>query len=98
MRKAFGWGASTRIDASCAGCGKRTPGRARNSRAFTDSGPDRLQTQSFISGEAVEAKHARTTQWAVLKFGGTSVSRRNRWDTIGRLASKRVVDDDVRVL
>ena len=25
----------------------------------------------------------------VLKFGGTSVSRRNRWDTIGRLAAER---------
>ncbi|MBB5209759.1 bifunctional aspartate kinase/diaminopimelate decarboxylase [Chiayiivirga flava] len=27
--------------------------------------------------------------WIVLKFGGTSVSRRDRWDTIGRLASER---------
>ena len=26
--------------------------------------------------------------WVVLKFGGTSVSRRNRWDTIGRLAAQ----------
>jgi len=41
----------------------------------------------------VEAK-----RWVVLKFGGTSVSRRSRWDTIGRLASKRMTDDDVRVL
>src|SRR5690606_224972 len=29
------------------------------------------------------------TSWAVLKFGGTSVSQRHRWDTIGRLAHKR---------
>ena len=27
--------------------------------------------------------------WIVLKFGGTSVSRRHRWDTIGRLAKQR---------
>jgi bifunctional diaminopimelate decarboxylase / aspartate kinase len=37
-------------------------------------------------------------RWLVLKFGGTSVSRRNRWDTIGRLASKRMADESVRVL
>ena len=29
-------------------------------------------------------------RWIVLKFGGTSVSRRERWDTIGELASARV--------
>ncbi len=28
-------------------------------------------------------------RWIVLKFGGTSVSRRERWDTIGGLAHKR---------
>jgi diaminopimelate decarboxylase/aspartate kinase len=27
--------------------------------------------------------------WVVLKFGGTSVSKRHRWDTIGRLAAQR---------
>jgi diaminopimelate decarboxylase/aspartate kinase len=27
--------------------------------------------------------------WVVLKFGGTSVSKRTRWDTIGRLAARR---------
>ncbi len=27
---------------------------------------------------------AQAQRWVVLKFGGTSVSRRNRWDTIGR--------------
>ncbi|QNP41126.1 bifunctional aspartate kinase/diaminopimelate decarboxylase [Lysobacter solisilvae (ex Woo and Kim 2020)] len=41
---------------------------------------------------------AGATPWVVLKFGGTSVSRRNRWDTIGRLASKRMAEDGVRVL
>ena len=41
---------------------------------------------------------AQAQRWVVLKFGGTSVSRRNRWDTIGRLAARRVVEDDARVL
>jgi diaminopimelate decarboxylase/aspartate kinase len=36
--------------------------------------------------------------WIVLKFGGTSVSRRHRWDTIGRLAKQRAADNDARVL
>ena len=42
-------------------------------------------------------------RWIVLKFGGTSVSRRHRWDTIGRLAKRRaeehsVEGQDARVL
>ncbi|MEO5565136.1 MAG: bifunctional aspartate kinase/diaminopimelate decarboxylase [Luteimonas sp.] len=37
-------------------------------------------------------------RWIVLKFGGTSVSRRERWDTIGRLASERAARVDARVL
>ena len=41
---------------------------------------------------------AQATRWLVLKFGGTSVSRRNRWDTIGRIAGKRMADEGVRVL
>ncbi|MFE0501744.1 bifunctional aspartate kinase/diaminopimelate decarboxylase [Lysobacter soli] len=41
---------------------------------------------------------AEANRWVVLKFGGTSVSRRNRWDTIGRLAGKRMADEGVRVL
>ena len=41
---------------------------------------------------------AEAKRWVVLKFGGTSVSRRNRWDTIGRIASKRMSDDNARVL
>ena len=41
---------------------------------------------------------AEARRWVVLKFGGTSVSRRNRWDTIGRIATKRMLDDDARVL
>ena len=38
------------------------------------------------------------TDWIVLKFGGTSVSRRNRWDIIGQLMRKRMEDEQVRVL
>ncbi len=34
--------------------------------------------------------------WVVLKFGGTSVSRRTRWDNIGRIAADR--GRDARVL
>ncbi|WP_441366786.1 amino acid kinase family protein, partial [Xanthomonas sp. SHU 199] len=37
-------------------------------------------------------------RWIVLKFGGTSVSRRHRWDTIGRLAKKRAEETGARVL
>ncbi|WP_166206191.1 bifunctional aspartate kinase/diaminopimelate decarboxylase [Cognatiluteimonas telluris] len=37
-------------------------------------------------------------RWIVLKFGGTSVSRRNRWDNIGAIARKRMADEGVRVL
>jgi diaminopimelate decarboxylase/aspartate kinase len=37
-------------------------------------------------------------RWLVLKFGGTSVSRRERWDTIGRLARERAGEADARVL
>lgn len=36
--------------------------------------------------------------WIVLKFGGTSVSRRHRWDTIGRLAKQRADESHARVL
>ncbi len=51
---------------------------------------------------AVPASGADTYQpaprWIVLKFGGTSVSERTRWDTIGALMRERVESDDVRVL
>jgi len=42
--------------------------------------------------------HSTGTPWVVLKFGGTSVSQRHRWDTIGRLARKRADGDGARVL
>ncbi|WP_298579140.1 bifunctional aspartate kinase/diaminopimelate decarboxylase [uncultured Luteimonas sp.] len=38
------------------------------------------------------------TPWVVLKFGGTSVSQRHRWDTIGQLARKRAEQCGGRVL
>ena len=41
------------------------------------------------------ASHDR---WLVLKFGGTSVSKRERWDTIGRLAAERAAKENARVL
>jgi diaminopimelate decarboxylase/aspartate kinase len=41
---------------------------------------------------------ASPVRWIVLKFGGTSVSRRERWDTIGRLARERADRADARVL
>ncbi|MCY7355837.1 MAG: bifunctional aspartate kinase/diaminopimelate decarboxylase, partial [Lysobacter sp.] len=37
-------------------------------------------------------------RWIVLKFGGTSVSQRARWDTIGRLAKQCADDNAARVL
>ncbi|MEO6228100.1 MAG: bifunctional aspartate kinase/diaminopimelate decarboxylase, partial [Thermomonas sp.] len=40
----------------------------------------------------------RSSRWLVLKFGGTSVSKRTRWDTIGRLASERAQQEAARVL
>lgn len=47
-----------------------------------------------IPGTDVEA----ATRWVVLKFGGTSVSRRSRWDTIGRIAGERAADGGMRAL
>ena len=40
---------------------------------------------------------ASSPRWIVLKFGGTSVSKRERWDTIGTLAGERR-DEGARVL
>lgn len=38
------------------------------------------------------------TPWIVLKFGGTSVSRKHRWDTIGRLMRRTAEAEQARVL
>ena len=44
------------------------------------------------------SSHAPDDRWLVLKFGGTSVSKRTRWDNIGKLAAGRARDNDARVL
>lgn len=40
---------------------------------------------------------ATNTRWVVLKFGGTSVSARERWDTIARVTQERI-DEGLRPL
>ena len=44
------------------------------------------------------AAGAVAPDWIVLKFGGTSVSRRHRWDTIGQLMKRRAGEEGARVL
>lgn len=41
---------------------------------------------------------AQTIPWVVLKFGGTSVSQKHRWDTIGKLIRDRAEQEQLRVL
>ena len=41
---------------------------------------------------------AQTIPWVVLKFGGTSVSQKYRWDTIGKLMRERAELEHCRVL
>ncbi len=48
--------------------------------------------------ETHSADPRRAGPWIVLKFGGTSVSRRHRWDTIGRLAKQRADESDAHAL
>ena len=43
-------------------------------------------------------ENSNITPWVVLKFGGTSVSQKHRWDTIGRLIRERAGQEQVRVL
>lgn len=47
---------------------------------------------------AATPRDSRAARWIVLKFGGTSVSQRHRWDTIGRLARQRAEEEGARVL
>src|SRR5687768_13483167 len=49
---------------------------------FTDN------PRTFPHGHAMPSA-SPTQPWIVLKFGGTSVSKRGRWDTIGKLAARR---------
>ncbi|NOT89769.1 MAG: bifunctional aspartate kinase/diaminopimelate decarboxylase [Lysobacter sp.] len=48
--------------------------------------------------ETHSADPRRAGPWIVLKFGGTSVSRRHRWDTIGRLAQQRADENDAHAV
>ncbi|MCE2945371.1 MAG: bifunctional aspartate kinase/diaminopimelate decarboxylase, partial [Xanthomonadaceae bacterium] len=41
---------------------------------------------------------AFANDWIVLKFGGTSVSKKSRWDTIGKLMRRRADEEGSRVL
>jgi len=41
---------------------------------------------------------SRADDWIVLKFGGTSVSQRHRWNTVGRLMRERADETGARVL
>ncbi|WP_295361684.1 bifunctional aspartate kinase/diaminopimelate decarboxylase [Arenimonas sp.] len=47
---------------------------------------------------AAPAAGAPAPDWIVLKFGGTSVSRRHRWDTIGALMKRRASEEGAKVL
>jgi diaminopimelate decarboxylase/aspartate kinase len=53
-----------------------------------------IKTMSAVS----PVLNAASSGWIVLKFGGTSVSRRNRWDNIGKLAKQRAEATGGRVL
>ncbi|MEZ5454565.1 MAG: bifunctional aspartate kinase/diaminopimelate decarboxylase [Lysobacteraceae bacterium] len=44
---------------------------------------------AFSALTATNPAASTRSAWSVLKFGGTSVSKRSRWDTIGRLALAR---------
>jgi len=50
------------------------------------------------SDASASAQPTPAERWLVLKFGGTSVSKRERWDTIGRLADERASIEHARVL
>src|SRR5690606_30440083 len=54
--------------------------------------------QDTSMSAALPAQDAAPGGWIVLKFGGTSVSRRHRWDTIGKLAKQRAEATGDRVL
>lgn len=64
--------------------------------------PDAAASATFLS--LIRSDSMSTTspvsdnRWLVLKFGGTSVSKRGRWDNIGKLAAGRARDNGARVL
>ena len=55
-------------------------------------------SSASASDVPASARPASDERWLVLKFGGTSVSKRERWDTIGNLADGRAAAENARVL
>ena len=55
-------------------------------------------SSASVSDVPASARPASDERWLVLKFGGTSVSKRERWDTIGQLADGRAAAENARVL
>ena len=55
-------------------------------------------SSASASDVPASARPASDERWLVLKFGGTSVSKRERWDTIGQLADGRAAAENARVL
>ena len=55
-------------------------------------------SSASVSHVPASARPASDERWLVLKFGGTSVSKRERWDTIGNLADGRAAAENARVL
>ena len=55
-------------------------------------------SSASVSELSAFAPSAAAESWLVLKFGGTSVSKRGRWDNIGKLAAGRAQANDARVL
>ena len=55
-------------------------------------------SSASVSHVPASARLASDERWLVLKFGGTSVSKRERWDTIGQLADGRAAAENARVL
>src|SRR5690606_41761596 len=78
--------------------GRRRPGLAR--AAIRLESALRPQAHPPVSPDPAISMPSSPigTPWVVLKFGGTSVSQRHRWDTIGRLAGKRAEEIGGRVL
>ena len=58
-----------------------------------------ISSYPAVMPEHVEVRSvAQAEKWLVIKFGGTSVSRRDRWDNIGRIAVERGAAEGARVL
>ena len=69
--------------------------RLRAAGALLLPDPFTMPTPALAAG--ADARQA-APRWIVLKFGGTSVSARSRWDTIGALMAERAASEQARVL